>query len=263
MSSLPKKRTKIQQQAQAMQQHISFGLLVSLSNHGLSLDEFVLRLGEAFETDGFPGILSLILNVVDEALCLAADWLAKEIVAECFQPCCQDCRWELKDREERTIRTSVGKVEMRWRRLRCVSCGKSFVPLRQWLGLEKWQSKTTELEKLVVEVVSEQSYRRSSDHLDRIGQIPVPIRIPCVCPNLRRLSGDYGKFEWRSPQLSALPETRVFFPSRYSVVTKQTLNPESVKAECGIGLILLNICPKRVKGIEPSSQFFSKKLLFY
>jgi hypothetical protein len=157
-----------------MQQHINFGLLVSLSNHGFSLDELVLRLGEAFETGGFPGVLSLILNGVDEALCLALTGWHQDVVADCFKPCCEHCRWELKEREERTIRTSLGKLEMRWRRLRCVSCGKSFVPLRQWLGLEKWQSKTTELEKVVVEIVSEQSYRRSSDHLERIGAIPVP-----------------------------------------------------------------------------------------
>src|SRR5262245_44729092 len=105
-----------------MQQHISFGLLVSLSNHGFSLDELVLRLGEAFERSGFPGVLSLILNVVDEALCMALSGRQQEVVAECFQPCCANCRWELKDREERTIRTSVGKLEMRWRRLRCESC---------------------------------------------------------------------------------------------------------------------------------------------
>jgi len=42
------------------------------------------------------------------------------------------------------------------------------------LGLERYQRKTSELEKMVAEVTSEQSYRRGSDHLDRIGQIPVP-----------------------------------------------------------------------------------------
>ena len=156
-----------------MQQHINFNLLVSLSDRGFSLDELVLRVQESFETKGFPGLLSLILKV-DEALCLGLTGWQRQVVAECFKPCCQRCRWELKEREPRTIRTSLGKLEMLWRRLRCLGCGKSFVPLRQWLGLERWQSKTTALEKLVVEVVSEQSYRRSSDHLERIGAIPVP-----------------------------------------------------------------------------------------
>ena len=48
------------------------------------------------------------------------------------------------------------------------------IPLKKFLGLEAYQSKTAELEKTVVEVVSEQSYRRSSSHLKTIGNIPVP-----------------------------------------------------------------------------------------
>ena len=40
--------------------------------------------------------------------------------------------------------------------------------------METYQRKTSELEKMVAEVMSEQSYRRGSDHLNRIGEIPVP-----------------------------------------------------------------------------------------
>ena len=47
-------------------------------------------------------------------------------------------------------------------------------PLRDFLGLEHHQSKSLELEKMVTEIVSEQSYRRSSSHLSLIGNIPVP-----------------------------------------------------------------------------------------
>jgi hypothetical protein len=46
--------------------------------------------------------------------------------------------------------------------------------LRQFLGLERYQSKTSELERVVVETVSEQTYRRSSDHMRLIGQLPLP-----------------------------------------------------------------------------------------
>jgi hypothetical protein len=48
------------------------------------------------------------------------------------------------------------------------------IPLREFLGLARYQSKTSELEKVVTEVVSEQSYRRTTRHLDIIGMIPVP-----------------------------------------------------------------------------------------
>ena len=46
--------------------------------------------------------------------------------------------------------------------------------MRDFLGLDRYQSKTLELEKMVAEIVSEQSYRRSSSHLGSIGNIPVP-----------------------------------------------------------------------------------------
>jgi hypothetical protein len=65
-------------------------------------------------------------------------------------------------------------VKLTWRRLRCVHCGKSVLPLREFLGLDAYQAKTSELEKMVTEVVSEQSYRRSSNHLRLIGEIPIP-----------------------------------------------------------------------------------------
>jgi hypothetical protein len=46
--------------------------------------------------------------------------------------------------------------------------------MRHWLRLDRWQSKTGELERIVVETVTEQSYRRSTNHLEMIGVIPVP-----------------------------------------------------------------------------------------
>jgi hypothetical protein len=48
------------------------------------------------------------------------------------------------------------------------------IPLREFLHLDRYQSKTAELERTVAEVVSEQSYRRVSRHLRLIGEIPVP-----------------------------------------------------------------------------------------
>jgi hypothetical protein len=157
-----------------MQHTISSTLLVSLSECGFSLDELVIKLKAIFQTKGFPGILELILNCVDESLCLRLIRKDPALLEECFQPCCNAFRWELKEREDRTFRTITGQVEIRWRRLRCAHCGGTLVPLRQWLGIEKWERKTGRLEQLVIETVMEQSYRRSSEHLDAIGSVPVP-----------------------------------------------------------------------------------------
>ena len=157
-----------------MQQHINLSLMVSLSENGFSLDELIYKLGAVFQEKGFSGIAELVLNWVDEVLCIGLTRKEPRFFDEAFKPCCEGFQWELKDREERLMRTSICQLSFRWRRLRCTRCGKTFIPLRQWLGLDRWQRKTTALEKLVVETVSEQSYRRSCRHLEQIGHIPVP-----------------------------------------------------------------------------------------
>lgn len=157
-----------------MQQHINLSLIVSLSESGFSLDELIYRLQAIFQEKGFSGIVELILNCVDELLCIGLSRKEPRLLDQAFRPCCPNFHWELKDREERSMRTSICLLHFRWRRLRCTQCGRTFVPLRQWLGLDRWQRKTTALEKLVVETVSEQSYRRSTQHLEAIGHLPVP-----------------------------------------------------------------------------------------
>jgi len=154
-----------------MQQLIAAELLAATSDDGFSLDELVLQLRECMTQEGLPAILRLILELVDESLALAH-------VSGRAQPAhacpCGHHRYELKDRQDRRLRTSVGTVVLRLRRLCCRVCRKVFVPLRAFLRLERWQSKTGELERIIVEVMSEQSYRRGSAHLDTIGEIPVP-----------------------------------------------------------------------------------------
>jgi hypothetical protein len=48
------------------------------------------------------------------------------------------------------------------------------VPLSEFMQVERYQSKAAELERIVTEVVSEQSYRRTVQQPQLIGEIPVP-----------------------------------------------------------------------------------------
>jgi len=143
----------------------------SLSENGFSLDELVIKTKQLFEQKGTAGLISLLLRLADEHICLALlygkpSWQPN--------PCCDQVRYRSIGSLKRTFRTSAGTVDLRWRRLQYASCGRSIIPLREFLGLEAYQSKTAELEHVVAEVVSEQSYRRSSSHLKLIGEIPVP-----------------------------------------------------------------------------------------
>jgi len=141
-----------------MQNIIALEVLTSVSENGFSLDELVIATRQLFEQEGMPGLIGLILRLLDENLSLRlrqnhSDWKPTS--------CCAQPDYEFQDWQERRFRTSAGKVQIHWRRLRCRTCGKSTLPLREFLGLEAYQSKTAELEKTVMEIVSEQSYHRS------------------------------------------------------------------------------------------------------
>jgi len=154
-----------------MQDIITLKVLSAVSENGFSLDELVFQTRELFDKEGLPGFVGLILRLTDERICM--QMVQGKSVHD--QPtCCMEPRYEYQGSLGRQFRTSVGKVEMRWRRLRCCNCGRTNIPLRDFLGLDRYQSKTLELEKTVTEIVSEQSYRRSSSHLGSIGSIPVP-----------------------------------------------------------------------------------------
>jgi len=153
-----------------MQNIIALDVLSVVSESGFSLDELVCQTKELFEKEGLAGFVGLLLRLVDEKICM--DMIRG--TRTCAPFCCDQPRYGHQGQLDRQFRTSVGTVKIRWRRLECQHCGSTIIPLRQFLGLAPYQSKTAELEKVVAEVVSEQSYRRSSSHLDIIGQIPVP-----------------------------------------------------------------------------------------
>jgi len=155
-----------------MQHTMYLEVLGCLSEKGFSLDELVVKTKEVFEQDGMAGFVALLLMLTDADLYqrIVIQKKAKEYGGNCCDSPC----YEAHDRRPRQFRTSIGTVRICWQRLRCRCCGRVFTPLRDFMGLDRHQSKSRELEKLVVEIVSEQSYRRSSSHLELIGEIPVP-----------------------------------------------------------------------------------------
>ena len=157
-------------QVPKMQTTLALTLHTILAEEQFSLDELVIVLRKVIQEEGMPGLLKLILEVADELWAIRACREGKLPGPSC----CDKAKWEIKDRVQRRLRTSGGEVRFNWRRLVCKNCRKQLVPMRQWLRLERWQSKSSELERIVVETVTEQSYRRSSNHLDTIGVIPVP-----------------------------------------------------------------------------------------
>jgi hypothetical protein len=138
-----------------MQDIITLKVLSTVSENGFSLDELVFQLRELFEKEGLPGFVGLILRLTDEMVCKnMVEGRSKHNPSEC----CSSPRYEYQGSLNRQFRTSVGAVKIQWRRLRCSNCGSTNIPLSDFLGLQLYQSKTSELEKMVTEVVSEKSF---------------------------------------------------------------------------------------------------------
>jgi hypothetical protein len=154
-----------------MQQKITLSTLSVQGENGFSLDELVLAVKEAFASQGFAELLQFILRCVDETVTIGylsgkRDWKPK--------PCCEQPCHSLHGWYERRLRTSLGKLKLKFRRLRCSSCGRTLVTLREFMDWERYRSKTGELERAVAETVCDQSYRRTGGHFDEIGLVPVP-----------------------------------------------------------------------------------------
>jgi len=149
-------------------QKFNLTLLTKLPENGFSLDELVYKTKEMFEEDGQTGFLTVLLGLLDQIV------YPSEARKNKARKCCSESYYVVSGREFKRIMTSIGELYIPWTRLKCKGCGKSFIPLREHLGVEPHQPKSSELEKIVMEVVSEQSYRRSSQHIESIGCLPVP-----------------------------------------------------------------------------------------
>ena len=125
-----------------MQGKISMDLSFCQSETGFSLDELVTKLADVYERKAFA-------ELRDRG------------------------HFRLNGSFERRIRTSLGEFKMPFWRVSCSGCGATFSPLQRFIHLGRYQTKTNELEKLVVEAASETHYRRAVQELARDGKLPI------------------------------------------------------------------------------------------
>ena len=135
-----------------MQHEITSSLWCSLSEIIFSLDELVLKLKKLFDSEGFSGLLELLINLTQEKLLLSSNrrWCK-----------CDSSDYILNGSYPRKVKTCVGVLNLTWRRLKCKCCKASnIVPLKSFLGIKSHQYKSNELERLVMDGVTKDSYRR-------------------------------------------------------------------------------------------------------
>ena len=147
-----------------MQYNITTSLIVSLSENGFSLDELVYRMEELANKKAFPQLLKTIVLLVDENLRLKV-MLRQPLPAKCGCTC-ERPDLVLDGGMPRKIRTRLGVVDLpRITRVKCKHCGKTFVPLALMCGLEKHQTMSNELAKLVLEQCAQESYRVAAGNI--------------------------------------------------------------------------------------------------
>jgi hypothetical protein len=154
-----------------MQEKITLDLSYCLAEKGFSLDELIFRLSELFKKKAFSEILKLILASCQDALLWRI--FNGKMISVC---CCGKCDFTLNGGYNRTLKTSLGEVKMFWHRLKCKHCENSLTLLKEFMQLKNYQSKSNELEKIIVDAVSETTYRRGVQSISDHGLIDIPHR---------------------------------------------------------------------------------------
>ena len=156
-----------------LQYTIALKVANSISDQGCSLDELVSKIKDLFDSEGLPGFMVLLLRLIDESVSVGINRHDSRSRPH-LRSCCDDPCLESKGLKSRKIRTSIGLLDFGCRHLRCANCRKTQVPLGNFLMLDRYQKKTVELEQIVCEAITDQSYRRTSYHLKIIGNIEIP-----------------------------------------------------------------------------------------
>jgi transposase-like protein len=81
-------------------------------------------------------------------------------------PHCGKDKHHFHSKSDRKLKTSISEVNLVLTRLICKSCKKTFNPMAQLFDLNKYSRKSREFEKLSLETVTNQSFRRSAKNLD-------------------------------------------------------------------------------------------------
>ena len=124
-----------------------------------------------FEAKAFAQILQLALMLLQEVLVM------RPLKGRGIDCRCGGNHWQFNGDFNRRIRTRIGAVELPFRCVSCRVCGLTHSPLQRPLKLGRYQTKTNELEKPVVETVGETSKRRGVAQLSRDCGLSLPSRI--------------------------------------------------------------------------------------
>ena len=133
---------------------LHIGSEISLKD--FSFSQLIFAVKALFDNEGVPGFVKVLVILIEQMLIRSG--------LEC--PFCQSNELHKHSERDRRLKTSIGEVILKLSRLSCHKCKKTFVPFNQLLDLDRYSRKSREFEKLSLETVTNQSFRRSSKNLN-------------------------------------------------------------------------------------------------
>lgn len=144
---------------------LHIGSEISLKD--FSFSQLIDAVKNLFDTQGVPGLVKVLVGLIEEMLLRSG--------VEC--PHCKSNKLHRHSKKDKRVKTSIGEVTLDLSRLLWIDCQKSFVPFNKLLDLDKYSRKSREYEKLSLETVTNQSFRRSAKNLAETGGLMMPVTI--------------------------------------------------------------------------------------
>ena len=140
--------------------NISLNLQACLSGESFSFDELIIETRELFEKQGVPGFLRLLLSFTDKMV-------VDQSKASESTSCCSSAHLIKNGKRSKKIYTSIGNIDFEWTTLKCKTCKKLHHPLKEFFELGKFQKVSNEFEKICMETVAMESFRRSASTIKK------------------------------------------------------------------------------------------------
>ena len=134
---------------------LHIGSEIGLKN--FSFSQLILEVKRLFDCEGIPGFVKMMVILVEGLL-------IKSQVTEC--PRCSSDKLQMHGKCGKKMKTSIGCVDLILSRMKCTACKKTFSPMMRLFDVDPFSRKSREFEKLTLETVANQSFRRSAKNLN-------------------------------------------------------------------------------------------------
>ncbi len=149
-------------EGQAMERtDVSINVSCLLKEFDFSFEEIVLTIKEKITQGGVVALAEFVFFWISKILC---KYYAEVVLSKMKKACCQAPYWLPHGSYQKSMKTTLGKLTLSLHRMKCHSCGTTHQPFNIFFNL-KHRSWSLDLEKISLEMLKDQSYRRTSNHL--------------------------------------------------------------------------------------------------